>query len=106
MPRRFIAAAILAALIPLPVLPGPVHGQTTPGVPTGFVADAGADFSAMRAAGASAVKLVADWAAIEPRAWEVFLEHARSGGRGRSPGRPGDRPLDKKRRTPQRHRCE
>ncbi len=71
LPLLLIVILLTAAA---PVLPAPA--VSTPPVPIGFLAAAGADFGMLRSAGATAVKLVADWSDIEVRQgtlqWDVL----------------------------------
>ena len=62
-----IISMLLASML-LTVPPVPAAGAPVVALPvlTGFVAGSGADFPAMRRSGARAVKLMADWSAIEP----------------------------------------
>lgn len=66
----------LVVLLLAPSIASPAVGQGAPPVTMGFVAASGADFAAMKRAGASAVKLIADWSAIEPArgtfSWEAL----------------------------------
>lgn len=66
MTRRAIALLLAAAVLMSLHPPFIARAQDTPAVPMGFVAAGGADFAAMRASGATAVKIVADWSALEP----------------------------------------
>lgn len=62
--RLLILTLVLA--VPAPALPAPQPLRAIP-VPVGFLAAEGADFGTLRAAGAAAVKLVANWSEIEPQ---------------------------------------
>lgn len=64
MGQRVITLTVAAALL-LASFPSLAAVAPQPSVPVGFVAAAGADFAGMRAAGATSVKLIADWSAIE-----------------------------------------
>jgi hypothetical protein len=70
----FLVVTIGIAAWPVQSAPG----QAPPPVPLGFLAAEGADFFALRAAGAVAVKLVASWPEIEARQgamlWEALDE--------------------------------
>ncbi len=71
LPLLFIVIMLATAS---PVFPAPA--APAPPVPFGFLAAGGADFGMLRAAGATAVKLVADWSDIEARQgtlqWDVL----------------------------------
>lgn len=77
MPHRFIALAIVLTLLVVS-LPSGAAVAPEPSLPVGFVTAGPADFAGMRAAGATAVKLIADWSAIERDkgkfVWEVLDE--------------------------------
>lgn len=64
MGHRVITLTVAAALL-LASLPSLAAVAPKPSVAVGFVAAAGADFAGMRSAGATSVKLVADWSSIE-----------------------------------------
>lgn len=67
MKRTLVVLAGVVLLL-IPQFPAPsVLAQQRAFVSTGFVAAGGADFGAMKSAGASAVKLVADWSELEPQ---------------------------------------
>ncbi len=70
LPLLFIVIMLATAS---PAFPA---AQPTPPVPMGFLAAEGADFGMLRAAGAAAVKLVANWSDIETRQgtlqWDVL----------------------------------
>lgn len=74
MAVRVACLLILAALVAGSVTPAVGAPGARPAVLTGFVAGSGADFQALSRTGARAVKLLADWSAIEPAAgtyrWE------------------------------------
>jgi hypothetical protein len=65
MHRRLLAAASVL-LLALPAAPSRGAPVAALPVPVGYVAASGADFAAMRRSGARAVRLLADWSAIEP----------------------------------------
>ena len=78
MRRRSLLLCLFLTVSILPASGLPVSGQQTPPVPLGFVAAEGADFTALRRAGGTAVKLVADWSLLEPESgqfeWEALDE--------------------------------
>lgn len=78
MRRRSVILSLLLVIGFLPASGWPVSGQQVPPVPLGFLAAEGADFAALRGAGGSAVKLVADWSFLEPEAgqfeWDALDE--------------------------------
>lgn len=78
MRRRTLILCLLLVVSIFPAGALPVSGQQTPPVPLGFPAAEGADFQALRRAGGNAVKLVADWSALEPEpgefAWDALDE--------------------------------
>ncbi len=73
---------LVIALISLLALTPAASAQPISVLPTGFVVAEGADFSRLRAAGGSAVKLLADWSVIEPApgqfAWTALDESIRA----------------------------
>ena len=75
MPHRSIALATIAALLAV-ALPSGAAVAPRPLLPVGFVTAGPADFAGMRAAGATAVKVIADWSAIQREkgtfVWEVL----------------------------------
>ncbi|HET6781437.1 MAG TPA: hypothetical protein VFH67_05025 [bacterium] len=75
MPYRFVALATVAALL-VGALPTGAALAPQPSLPVGFVTAGPADFAGMRAAGATTVKVIADWSAIEREkgkfVWEVL----------------------------------
>ncbi|MGH2348060.1 MAG: beta-galactosidase [bacterium] len=60
--NRLLIGALIAAL----AVPSFAAAQPAPAPALGFVAAGGADFAGMRRAGATWVKLLADWSALEP----------------------------------------
>lgn len=66
MSVRGLAVLILVVVMVLPALPSAAAPVAALPVPTAFVASGGADFPAMRRSGARAVRLLADWSALEP----------------------------------------
>lgn len=86
MPHRFIALVIVLAMLGVS-LPSGAAVAPQPSLPVGFVTAGPADFAGMRAAGATAVKVLADWSAIERERgkfmWDVLdqsVTGARSAG--------------------------
>jgi hypothetical protein len=77
MRHRVFVLAIVFALLGVS-LPTAAEVVPQPSLPIGFVTAGAADFAGMRANGASAVKLVADWSVIEREkgkfVWEVLDE--------------------------------
>ena len=63
---RTLVAVVLLLLLAAPAVPPFAAGQPAAAGPYGFVITGDPDFAAIRRAGGRAVKIVADWSAIEP----------------------------------------